>query len=439
MKKYHIITFGCQMNKSDSERIATILEDLGYERAGSASEADCLVVNACSVRQPAIDRIWGMSREWEKRRKRGELIAILTGCLLPPDKKNLGQHFDLVFNIKEFEELRNFLLQKMCSPARSCGGNLNIKNHRSSVADYLNVKPKYANKFQAYVPIMTGCNNFCSYCVVPYVRSRETSRSVKSVLTEIKRLAKNGCKEIHLLGQNVNSYAPVDAKSFSENNPFKHNFAKLLWEVNQINGIERVTFSSAHPKDMQDEVISALALPKQVDYLHFALQSGDDQILKAMNRKYTTAESYQIVRKVRKARPNIALGTDIIVGFPGETRKQFENTLKFYKKVGFDISYNAMYSARQGTRAAELVDDVPKEEKRRRWHELQKVMEKITLKKNQKYVGRTARVLIDTKTKNYCEGNSEEMKRVRIYDPKLKFGDLANVKIKAAKTWLLEA
>jgi len=417
--KYHIITFGCQMNKSDSERVAAVLEHVGYRSMEKPEEADLIVINACSVRQAAIDRIWGLVKNYDEAKLSRKLTTILTGCLLDKDKERLGAKFDFVFNIKDLSSLEKWLHDKVA-----------VED------DYLEVLPKYSSKFSAYVPIMTGCNNFCSYCAVPYARGREVSRSVKSILKEIKHLAKNGCKEIVLLGQNVNSFAPSDLNTFKENNPFKHAFAALLWEVNKIRGLDRVMFTAAHPKDMTAEVIEALALPKMMNYIHLALQSGDDDVLKKMNRRYTADHYCKIIEKIRKVRPEIALGTDIIEGFPGETRKQFENTLKFYRKVNFDIAYHAMYSPRVGTVAAKMADDVTREEKKRRWHELQTLMMKMTKKINQKYLNKTVEVLVDKKTGQYCEGNSREMKRVR-FAGNAGMGEIVLVKITKAQEWLL--
>ncbi len=423
MAKYHIITFGCQMNKSDSERIAGVFERLNYQPAEDMQAADILVVNACSVRQTAIDRIWGVVKKFSQLKGEKKYTTILTGCLLPSDRIKFRKRFDLVFNIKKLLELENFL------DARES----------ESKEKYFEHLPRYAVNFQAHVPVMTGCNNYCSYCVVPYVRGRETSRKVKDILKEIQALVKNGCKQVDLLGQNVNSYEPDDKDCFSKQNPFQQNFAKLLWEINQIENIERVNFMSSHPKDLHDDVIRALALPKMVNYLHLALQSGDNQVLGKMNRKYTIKDFEKLITKVRKVKPEIAIGTDIIVGFAGETRVQFENTLKFYKKIRFDISYNAMFSLRRGTAAAKFDDDVFHEEKKRRWHELQIIMEKITLEINQKYLGKMVSVLIDTKEKDFCDGNSLEMKRVRIKNCQAMPGDIVQVKIKQAREWMLFA
>lgn len=382
MLKYHIITFGCQMNKSDSERIAAIFDSFGYEAADKAEDADFVVVNACSVRQTAVDRAWGIVRNRKTKKqknKKTNQVFILTGCILDKDMAKFEKKYDFVFNVKESGELAKFLSGKA----------------ELEFADYFAIKPKTRNKFQAFVPIMTGCDNYCSYCVVPYVRGREASRPVKDVLNEIKRLVKSGCKEVQLLGQNVNSYNPADEHIFCSDNPFKNKFAKLLWEMNRIDGINRIGFVASHPKDMHDDLINALALPKMENYLHLALQSGDDEVLAKMNRKYAFADYYAIIKKVRKIKPGIAIGTDLIVGFPGETEKQFENTLKFYKKVGFDIAYISKYSPRTGTSGAKMKDDVPQAEKQRRWREVQNLMEKIVLKLNRKYAGKTVEVLID--------------------------------------------
>jgi tRNA-2-methylthio-N6-dimethylallyladenosine synthase len=306
---------------------------------------------------------------------------------------------------------------------------------------------------------MTGCNNFCSYCAVPYVRGREVSRSVAEVLSEIKKLAEKGCLEVTLLGQNVNAYKPPQpllekerkVRIFSRKNPYKHPFAALLWEVNKIPGIRRIFFTAPHPKDMDDQVIDALTLPKMMNYLHLPVQAGDDTVLRKMNRHYTAADYLKLVDKIKKKKPGIALGTDIIVGFPGETKKAFQNTVELYKKANFDIAYLAMYSPRQGTMAEKLVDDVPQKEKKRRRDVLQNLMEKIVFEKNQKYVGKIVSVLVDEYKntcptelceckvgRGWCIGNSREMKRVRFAGKKNMVGKIFNVKIKKAFEWILE-
>ena len=421
--KYHITIHGCQMNKSDAERVAGILEEIGYSLADKESEADLAVVVACSVRQAAVHRIYGRATEFLKlKKKNSNFISILTGCVLEKDKKKLKEKFDYVFSIKDIGKLKSELKK--------------VKNNKL-INDYFSVKPSYSSHFSAFVPIMTGCNNFCSYCAVPYVRGREKSRKAKDILEEIGELAKKGYLEITLLGQNVNTYRPSDKKSFSKSNPYKDNFAALLWEINNIEGIVRIFFTAPHPKDMSDEVIKALALPKMLNYLHLPVQSGDNEILKKMNRNYTREDYLKLIGKIKKVRPDIALGTDFIVGFPGETKEQFDNTIDLYKEVGLDISYHAMYSPREGTMAAKFADDVTHQEKRKRWSVIQKLMEELTLEKNQKYVNKVVSVLVDRKEKGWYVGNSREMKQVRLKGDG-KIGKIFNVKINKAYTWILE-
>lgn len=410
------------MNISDSERVAAVFEHLNYSAVPSADAADVVVINACSVRQTAIDRIWGLTRDLNRRRQESGLKLILTGCVLPEDRAKLAERFDLIFEIKKLGELEKFL------------------HHGQDFVgeNYFSVLPRSAAPFSRFVPIMTGCDNYCSYCAVPFVRGREQSRPVVDVLVEARQLIQAGAKELCLLGQNVNSYKPPDKENFSVANPFKHDFARLLWEVNRLDGVQRINFIASHPKDVSDDLIEALKLPKQLNYLHLAVQSGDNAVLGRMNRKYTAVDFEKLIQKIRRAKPDIVIGTDIIVGFPGETRAQFENTLRLYERVRFDIAYLAMYSPRAGTAAAKFVDDVSPEEKKQRWRELQTLMEKIVLEKNQKYLGQAVEVLIDRVENGFVEGNSREMKRVRVYgDASLKPGDIISVIIEKAMMWVL--
>ncbi len=313
--KYFVVTFGCQMNDSDSERIAQLLSKK-HKPASNIKEADLVVVNMCSVRQSAVNRVYGLLPKLKGKR------TILTGCILKRDKIKLRKIFD---EIKEPEEL--------------------IEKDKSS---------------SRLVPIMRGCNNFCSYCVVPYSRGRETSRPRKEIVCEVKKLVKNGVKEIWLLGQNVNSY--------------KNNFPKLLRELDKIPGDFLIKFTSSHPKDLSDELIKAMKECKKIaKYLNLPVQSGDNTILKKMNRPYTVQDYLKLVKKIRKEIPSITLSTDVIVGFPGETKKQFENTRKLFEKVQFDMAYINKYSPRHGTAAFKLKDTVSPKEKKRR----EKVLEKI--------------------------------------------------------------
>ncbi len=333
--KYHIITFGCQMNKADSEKITAVLENKGYKAASKINEADLIVVNMCSVRQSAVDRVYGLLPKFKKFKiQNSKFKILLTGCILKKDKKKFAKLFDEIIDVKDL-----------------------IKN----------IKSKYSNNSSASIPIMTGCNNFCSYCVVPYTRGKETSRPLKEITCEVEGLVKRGIKEIWLLGQNVNSY--------------KYGFSKLLRAVNKIPGKFCIRFTSSHPKDFSDDLIEAMAECKKVaKYLNLPVQSGDDKILRKMNRPYTVKQYKNLVKRIRKKIPDINLSTDVIVGFPGETKKQFENTVKLFKEIKYDIAYINKYSPRSGTAAAELKDNVSPQEKKRR----EKILEKTLKQKSQK-------------------------------------------------------
>jgi len=329
--KYFIKTYGCQINESDSARITSFLENKGYKSAPNMKGADLIVINACSVRQTAIDRILGLKSKFKKLKAK----KILTGCVLKSDKKKFREFFDEIMTIKEF--LGNNYLSILCS--------------------------------STFVPIMTGCDNFCSYCVVPYARGREVSRPMEEIIKEVKDLinpaewGKQGYKEITLLGQNVNSY--------------KCGFAKLLKKLNSLPGNFKIKFLTNHPKDVSDELINTIAKSKKVaKEIHLPVQSGDDEILRKMNRGYTVKQYKNLIKKIHRKIPNVKLSTDVIVGFPKETKKQFENTVKLFKQIKFDKAYINKYSTRAGTTAANLKDNVPWKEKKRRWKVLNEIVNK---------------------------------------------------------------
>ena len=462
--QYHIITYGCQMNKNDSERIAAVLEETGFKKAEDKNSADIIIVNTCSVRQTAEDRVFGLieviKRHHNAKKRQNEksftpLIAI-TGCMIGRDKDGLlrkklkEKGVDLFFKIDELPLLpklitdiqqnpkfqmlntkifENFGIRNFIGNWKLEIGNSDIKANTSTDVPYLAIFPQSSTSVSRYLTIQTGCNEFCSYCVVPYSRGREYYRPLKEILKEAKKIIEecnnnsvsdfgserrnvpkgtrriiegNSACQIILLGQIVNKWQAPDPENFSKNNPFVLNqkrvsiessrqmssrpcrelrsenskqnskfnhFAALLWELNQLKGLETINFTSPHPSYMTDEVVKALTLPKMANYLHLPVQSGDDEILKKMNRKYTVADYLKIIEKIRKVKPNIELGTDIIVGFPGETEKQFQNTVKLCKKVKFNVAYIAMYSPRPGTMAYKnFLDDVPREVKKERWN-----------------------------------------------------------------------
>ena len=383
-KKYHLITFGCQINKSDSERIAGTLEKIGYKSA-TPDVADLIVVNMCSVRQSAVDRVYGLVPKFKKlRTKNYKLQTILTGCFLKKDKTKFRKQFDLILSIKNLKNWPKYL---------------------SSHKKYVKVQPKYSNKFSAYIPIMCGCNNFCSYCVVPYTRGPEICKPANQIIKQVKQLVKKGFKEIWLLGHNVNSYGihrRTDAEHYAKptQNKEKVNFAKLLKMANNIPGNFWISFTSSHPNDFSDELIKIIAESNKISkYISLPIQSGDNEILKKMNRPYTVEQYKKIIKKIRKKIPNIYLSTDIIVGFPGETKKQFNNTKKLFKQIKFDMAYIAEYSPRPGTAAFKLEDNVPHKEKQKRREKLTKILEKTSMQNSKKYINKTLDVLIHETTK----------------------------------------
>ncbi|MDP2656363.1 MAG: tRNA (N6-isopentenyl adenosine(37)-C2)-methylthiotransferase MiaB [bacterium] len=438
-KRYKINTFGCQMNKSDSERIKTLLGSLGMQETEEDAQADLIMYNTCSVRQTAEDRIYGQMREMEKLKDaKPDLVVAVTGCM--PGRDHDGKirermpWVDLFFPTNEMVHIARRLAE--IRPEMFEGASNREYEH------YLKIAPVYSTPYSAYVPISTGCNKMCAYCVVPFARGRQVDRPVKDIVEEVKNLVASGCLEITLLGQTVNWYRPKDVHNFSSENPLKisplNYFGALLWELNQIARLFRIHFTAPHPNHMTPDVIAGMTLPAHVNFLHLPVQSGNDEVLKRMYRPYTREQFLDVIKRVKDKLPNIALGTDIIVGFSGETPEQFEDTISLYKECDFDISYTAMYSVRSGTKAAELYkDDVEKGEKRRRWLELQKLMEQTVLRKNHVFVGTTASVLVDHFEKGICSGNSREMKRVQFKGDASLVGTIQNVKIDRAIEWIL--
>jgi len=458
--KYYIITYGCQMNKSDSERIATILEKIGYKSASRENEADLILINMCSVRQSAVDRVYGLIQKLKNlKTKKPGLKTILTGCILKEDKRKFKKGFDLILNIKNLPKWPNLLVP-------------NSHDRALYELEYLNIQPKYQTNFRAFVPIMTGCNNFCSFCVVPYTRGREVSRPAKDILCEVKNLIEkganpirnaisNGAREIWLLGQNVNSYQSIGKNSSAAASAKADKIVKfhdLLKMINEIPGNFWIRFTSPHPKDFSDELINTMAKCQRVTpYLNLPVQSGDDEILKRMNRPYTVAQYKNLVKKIRAAFKKyregldreISISTDIIVGFPGETKKQFENTVKLFKEIKFDMAYIAEYSPRPGTAAEKLKDDVPKKEKERRYKILTEVLKETALENNKKFVGKEIEVLIERQgirnKKQVYFGKTRTYKTVKIQlDPKPYtlnanlIGNFVKVKIIDALPWGLK-
>lgn len=416
------------MNISDSERLASILESIKYKKSLDIAGADLIVVNMCSVRQTAADRVHGLRQKFIKLRKKNpNLKTILTGCVLKKDRKIFEKSFDYIVNIKDIKKLPQIL--KINCGQKTYDRRFFSHNHKS----YLDIAPKYSCEFSANVPIMTGCNNFCAYCVVPYVREREVSRPADEIICEIKNLVKNKCKEIWLLGQNVNSYKDG-----------KISFPKLLKIINNIPGNFWIRFTSSHPKDFSDKLIKAMTKCKKYKpYLNLPVQSGDNKVLKSMNRHYTVLQYKTIIKKVREAIPNISLSTDIIVGFPGEAKKQFLNTAKLFKEIKYDMAYINKYSPRPGTAATKLKDNISPNEKKRREEVLTKILKKTALEKNKKFIGKETIVLVEKTKNNFLTGKNEQYKTIKItQSSKFKtdnlIGQFIKVKITKAQEWALE-
>ncbi len=430
--KYWIITFGCQMNKSDSEKIAAVLEKTGYQPASKIDEADLVVVNMCSVRQSAVDRVYGLMPKFQKLQTTNyKLQTILTGCISKKDKNKLSKSFDLLLDIGYLSKWPKILDPK--NPKIISGKKL-LKSE-----NYLKIQPKYS--ISALVPIMTGCNNFCAYCVVPYVRGGEISRPADEIICEVKNLIKRGFKEIWLLGQNVNSYNNEQRTKNKEQKTGNKNisFPNLLRMVNNIPGKFWIRFTSSHPKDFSDELIEAMTdCEKVTEYLNLPVQAGDNEILKKMNRHYTVAQYKKLVEKVRKKIPDITLSTDVIVGFPGETKEQFENTVKLFREIKYDMAYINKFSPRTGTKAAKLKDNISPKEKDRRDKVLTEVLKQTALNSNKKYIGKTVEILVDRAKGEFLFGKTRTHKTVKIESKKKPLGQFVKVKITDALPWGLK-
>ena len=467
------------MNHSDSERISGFLESNGYEpinetplSAEALAKADLVIFNTCGVRQMAEDRVYGQIHNLANRGSRivgreaqnTKPIIILTGCLAnrPDVQKRLKGKVDLFFSINDFKKFENFVIEN----------SLKIENLKLKIAQktnpltneniaYLSINPKHTNTYRAFVPIMTGCNNFCSYCVVPFARGREVSRPAEEIISEVKNLIKSGYKEIILLGQNVNSYKDEDKRDpipLKGSDPYSTvNFSQLLKKIDALPGKFWIHFVSNHPKDVTQEMIETVAQCKKVcEVFHLPIQSGNDEVIKKMNRKYTAEQYLKLVKKIKSAykkyKPEnlYSITSDIIVGFPGETRKQFLDSAEIMKAVGYDMVFFGQFSPRPQTAAWNMKDNVSKAEKVRREKYLNEILKKTVHSNNKKYVGQVLDVLIEKegskspigllepKQHTYF-GRTRTGKNVKISaSQKNLIGQIIKVKITKANIWNLE-
>ena len=398
-----VATFGCQMNFKDSEKLIGILNEIGYEETED-EHADLVLYNTCTVRENANLKIYGRLGYLSKLKKEnGNMIIGLCGCMMQEEHvvekiKKSYKFVDLIFGTHNIFKLAELLYERL-SGQKSV---IDIWQGTTEIVEDLPSERKYS--FKSGVNIMYGCNNFCSYCIVPYVRGRERSRKPEDIINEIKKLVCEGVVEIMLLGQNVNSYGKT------LENPMT--FAQLLQEIEKIDGLKRVRFMTSHPKDLSDELIDVMAHSKKIcKQMHLPLQSGSDRLLKIMNRHYDKQHYLEIVDKLRKAIPDIGISTDIIVGFPGETEEDFNETLDVVKKVQYDSAFTFIYSKRSGTPAAEMENQVPQDVVKDRFDRLLKVVNEISSKKTAKYEGTTQLVMAE---------------EVNSHDPELITGRLSN-------------
>lgn len=449
------------MNTSDSERIAAFLENQNFIVAENIADADLAIFNTCGIKQTAENRAYSMINNLRKEKK-DDVKIIMTGCLAnrADVQKRMKKSVDLFCEIKDFPKSVSgilYLVSSINSKIQDTKYKIqNTKNYLSKEnIDYLSINPKHSNSFTAYVPIMTGCNNFCSYCVVPYARGREVSRDADEIIAEVKDLVAKGYKSIVLLGQNVNSYKSqiknykLQTNSKSQNQSFKQkeiNFSKLLKKINNTPGKFWISYVSSHPKDMSDELIETTAKCKKVcEWIHLPVQAGNDEVLRRMNRKYTQEHYLKLIKKIRvaykKYKPEtlFSISSDIIIGFPGETKKQFTDSEIIMEKCKFDMVFFGQYSPRPGTAAWKMKDNVSHQEKERRENALNEILKKTTLANNKKYVGKKMEVLIEKEKDGFYYGKTRTQKNVRIESKKKDLiGEIVKVKITKANIWNLE-
>lgn len=432
--KYKITTYGCQMNENDSEKISGMLKQLGHTSVDDENDADLVVLNTCSVRENANDKFFGHLGYYKKLKEtKPHLILCICGCMMQQDSvihevKSKYRHVDLIFGTHNIHELPQLLAQHMEREEMIVG----IWQEGGTIVENLPVDHRYS--FKAYVSIMHGCNNFCSYCIVPYTRGRERSRDPESILMEVKALADNGCKEITLLGQNVNSYGDTLEQPMS--------FAALLEKLVKVDGLERIRFMTSHPKDLSDELIEVIRKERKVcNHIHLPVQSGSSKVLKEMNRKYDKDQYVHLVQKIRNSIPGVSITTDLIIGFPGETEEDFQETLDLMEQCQFDLAFTFLYSSRENTPASRRADQVPEDVKHDRMNRLLEVHHRIGLDQNKAYLGRDVDVLVEGISKNNpnnVSGRTETAKLVNFPGEEGCIGQIVKVRITQAKTFSLD-
>lgn len=456
--KYYIQTLGCAMNYSDSERVAALLEKMGYNRAEQPEETDLYIFNTCSIRQKGEDRVFGKYKRvagWKKHNPR--LLVGITGCMVrstssrntEEDKDELLTRLkglDFVFRITDTHKLAEVMVE--AEPQLDLP-ELEQINESGDTTDYLRVTPKYTNKYQAFVPIQIGCDKYCTYCIVPYARGREKSRPFDEVLAECRALVEKGGKEITLVGQTVNSYGKsmMDKKD-GKFDHMEDPFVELLTQLDKLQelGLNRIRFTSPHPRDYSDALINAHAtLQTLTPHFHLPIQAGDDDVLKRMNRQYTVEHYKGLIKKIRKSCPKASITTDIIVGFCGETNEQFARTEQVFKDIHWDMAYLARYSPRKGTISVKAwQDDVPREEKAIRWRALNEILEECSTQYHTQMIGETHEILVEkyNEEEGEAEGRARNNKVVQFPVTPEKgaklIGQIVHCNITSAQKWTVK-
>lgn len=431
-RRFHITTFGCQMNEHDSEVMTGMLLEKGFEAVKDRKDADILIINTCSVRDNADKRFFGTLGALKKRKKDNpNLIMCVCGCMMQQQHviDTLKQKYpwvDVVFgthNIHQFPEL----LENVINEKKK---QISVWDEGGEIVEGLPAKRLHENK--ALVNIMFGCNNFCTYCIVPYTRGRERSRHPEDILKEVRNLVADGVKEIMLLGQNVNSYKGADGVDFAD----------LIYMLNEVEGLERIRFMTPHPKDLSDKLIQAYVdCDKLCKNIHLPVQSGSSRVLKEMNRRYTREQYLELVRKLREAVPHITISTDIIVGFPGETEEDFEETLNLVRTVRYDSAFTFLYSIRKGTPAEKYENQVPEEVKHERFNRLVDLVNTISAEKNALYKGTVQQILVEgssARNSKTLAGRTDGFKLVNFPGSKDMIGKTIDIEITEGKTFSLE-
>ena len=441
--KYSILTMGCQLNENDSEKLSGIVEKMGYTKVENPKEADLNIINTCCVRENAEDRLFGKLGELKKIKENNGSIIAIGGCMMQEKHitnkiKESYPFVDILFGTHTLHKFPEDLYKA-----------LDEKNKIEDIIDiegkiYEDIPIKRDSNIKASVTIMNGCNNFCTYCIVPYVRGRERSREPKAIIEEVKELAEQGYKEITLLGQNVNSYLRVEKEKNINFEEYEgvNSFATLLKAINKIEGIERIRFVSPHPKDFTDDVIDAIAnCDKVCKLIHLPLQSGNTKVLKEMNRKYTKEQYLNLVEKMKAKISNLTLSTDIIVGFPGETEEEFKDTLDVVKKVKFEQVYMFIYSRRVGTPGDKMPNQILEEIKHKRFDRLKELVESQIEENNQKYIGTVQKVLVEGASKNNKDmltGRTDSNKVVIFEGSKDLINKIIDLNIVSEHMWYLK-